>query len=309
MKPLISVVIPLYNKAPHIVQTLNSVLSQTIQPYEIIVVDDGSDDDGDKVVERLSNPLVILLRQVNKGVSSARNAGVNLAKGSHIAFLDADDEWGANHIEILLDLIKQFPGLGAYSTIYKIKQAGKVILPKPSYPVGAFYRVDDFFSKFAISLSLIHSSTACINRDLLLAIGGFPEGVQRGEDIIVWIKLARTFGMAHAAIYTVIYNRDAVNRSIHLRKTEPPDSLLYLTQLISESLDPIEKISITKLFSCIAFYTAAGMIESKDYGGVMAILDLVKRNRRWGLYAKMLLLLPIPSCLMNYARYWRHKLL
>jgi glycosyltransferase involved in cell wall biosynthesis len=309
MRPLISVVIPLYNKAPHIYKTLNSVLAQKIQPQEIIVVDDGSNDGGDKIVERLNNPLIKLHRQTNKGVSSARNAGVNLAKGSHIAFLDADDEWESNHIQILLELIKQFPGLGAYSTIYKIQQADKIILPKSAYPVGTFHQVDDFFSKFAIGLSLIHSSTACIKRESLIALGGFPEGVQRGEDIIMWIKLARGFGMAHAATYSAIYNRDAVNRSIHLRKTEPPGSLLYLTELLSGNIDPIESRSGTNLFACIAFYTAAGMVESRDYGGVMGILNIVKLNKLWWLYAKIILLLPFPSCVMSYARYWRHRLL
>ena len=227
MPPSISVVIPLYNKAPHILGTLSSVLAQDLQPLEIIVVDDGSTDNGAEIVARMDNVLIKLHRQANRGVSAARNAGVAMATGSHIAFLDADDEWYPQHIETLLALIQRFPGLGAYSTMHVIRHGNAEIRPQCPYPEGSSNQVDDFFARFSRGLSIINASTACVDRDALIAIGGFPEDVSRGEDIIVWIKLAQHCGMAHAAVRTAVYNRDAVNRSVKLRETKPPESLVY----------------------------------------------------------------------------------
>jgi len=91
--PTVSIVIPLYNKAKYIERAICSVLSQTYVPMEIIVVDDGSTDNGPEKVLDLNNPKIILIRQENRGPGAARNAGLAIAKGKYIAFLDADDEW------------------------------------------------------------------------------------------------------------------------------------------------------------------------------------------------------------------------
>jgi hypothetical protein len=89
----VSVVIPLYNKGKYIERALSSVLSQTYPPLEIIVIDDGSTDDGPEKTIALNNPMITLVKQENRGPGAARNAGLAIAKGKYIAFLDADDEW------------------------------------------------------------------------------------------------------------------------------------------------------------------------------------------------------------------------
>ncbi len=91
--PLISVVIPLYNKEPYIKRAIDSILAQKIQDYEIIVIDDGSTDKSAEVVKSFPDPRIRLIQQENAGVSAARNRGIEEAKAELIAFLDADDEW------------------------------------------------------------------------------------------------------------------------------------------------------------------------------------------------------------------------
>jgi len=89
----VSVIIPLYNKEKYIERALSSVLAQTYPPLEIIVIDDGSTDNGPEKVIALNNPMITLVRQENRGPGAARNAGLAIARGKYIAFLDADDEW------------------------------------------------------------------------------------------------------------------------------------------------------------------------------------------------------------------------
>jgi glycosyltransferase involved in cell wall biosynthesis len=305
---MFSVVIPLYNKAPHIANTLRSVLAQSFPADEIIVVDDGSTDESAAVVEQFANAGVVLLRQKNAGVSAARNLGVRRASCDYVAFVDADDAWLPGHLAAVNCLINQCPGLGLYSTLYEIRMNGRVFRPHSAYGEAFSGVVDDFFSKMAIGLSLVISSTAVVSKRALLEIGGFPGQVKRGEDLVVWFKLANAAGMAHAAKITAIYNRDAVNRSNALRECEAPGSLVYLRELIAGNrLSAGQSISARRLFKRIAFFTAAGMREAGDIGGLKAICRLAAVEHMFPLAAKIAALIIIPPSFLTFARRFRHR--
>lgn len=305
---MFSVVIPLYNKAPHIAATLQSVLAQRFAPAEIIVVDDGSTDGGGAIVEGFAAQGVSLIRQQNAGVSAARNLGAQHACCDYVAFLDADDIWLPQHLAEMRDLINQYPRMGLYSTLYEIHMNKRIFKPHSAYGEDFSGIVDDFFSKMAIGLSLVIPSTAAVSKQALLEIGGFPDQVRRGEDLVVWFKLASTAGMAHAAKITVIYNRDAVNRSTGLRESEAPGSLIYLRDLMSEKrLDPGQSISARRLFKRIAFFTAAGMRETGDLGGVRAICRLAAIEHMFALAASIAAMIIIPPAILTYARRFRHR--
>ena len=109
MNYFFSVVIPLYNKANYIQSCLESVLKQTHKEFEVILVNDGSTDGSEAVVERFQDSRIRLVHQENKGASAARNKGVSLAKHEWIALIDADDYWYPNHLEELQNTIEQFP--------------------------------------------------------------------------------------------------------------------------------------------------------------------------------------------------------
>jgi glycosyltransferase involved in cell wall biosynthesis len=106
--PLVSVIMPAYNRADTIVRAIDSVRAQTIENWELIVVDDGSTDETASLVCD-TDSRIRLIRQNNEGISGARNTGLKASKGKYIAFLDSDDEWLAHHLEICLAFLEAFP--------------------------------------------------------------------------------------------------------------------------------------------------------------------------------------------------------
>ena len=109
MSNFVSVVIPLCNKESYIRRALNSIVNQSFQDFEVIIVDDGSTDKGAEVVRGFDDPRIRLIQQENSGTFTARNRGIKAARGDLIAFLDADDEWKPEHLEVLLRLQEKYP--------------------------------------------------------------------------------------------------------------------------------------------------------------------------------------------------------
>ena len=125
----ISIVIPLYNKAHTIVKTLKTVFAQTYQYFEVIIVNDGSTDNGVQLIlEHFKDPRIRIISQENAGVSAARNRGIEEAKGDWVAFLDADDEWLPGYLNEISILISEFPHLQMLGTggYHKNFSSGKV---------------------------------------------------------------------------------------------------------------------------------------------------------------------------------------
>jgi len=123
MGSAISVVIPLYNKARHISRALDSVLGQTHQDYEVVVVNDGSTDGSEDIVRRYSDPRIrmVFREHVDSGGGhAARNLGIAESRADLIAFLDADDEWLPEHLATIVRLSEKYPECGAYASAYEV---------------------------------------------------------------------------------------------------------------------------------------------------------------------------------------------
>ncbi|WP_153133166.1 glycosyltransferase family 2 protein [Dechloromonas hortensis] len=305
---MISVVIPLYNKAAHIADAIKSVLAQSVAPQEIIVVDDGSTDNGVTIVSQFNDAGVRLLRQPNLGVSAARNLGLQEATSRYVAFLDADDYWLPDHLKTLYGLIERWPQASLVSTSHYIKRGGKLYAAKSSLPAGWEGGIENFFEIYANGLSLVNSSTACVNRQRLIDEGGFPVGVKRGEDIVAWTRLALGNVVAHKAIPTSVYNQEAENRSTMLREQEPPGSLLYLAKLLrSHELKAHVGNSIAVLFDRIALVTAAGFYLSGDVVGAKKIAKLMRDSGRVKSSIAIRLVILLPLSVLRLAKQLRHR--
>ena len=213
--PIISVIIPLLNRGPYIGRAIESVLKQTIQNFEIIVVDGGSDDNGPEIVKKIMDPRIHFLVQSGKGVSNARNEAVYSAKSDFIAFLDADDEWMPNHLETICRLIKKFPGSGMYSTAYKIQHAdGKIKWADykdiPYSPWEGL--LPNYFKSGALGGDPVWTSVVVIPKKVFHEMGGFPEGYGWGEDVDLFGKIALKYPVAFSWECGAIWHCDASNR-------------------------------------------------------------------------------------------------
>src|SRR5690606_25175563 len=120
MTPFFSIVIPLYNKEAYIEDTIKSVLNQSFQDFEVIIVDDGSTDDSFEKASQFKSGKIKLLKQVNQGVSIARNNGIDNSHAHYIALLDADDLWHENHLNELKKQIDLFPNAGLFCNNYNL---------------------------------------------------------------------------------------------------------------------------------------------------------------------------------------------
>jgi len=232
--PAISVIVPLFNKRDEVGSTLRSVLAQTCPPVEVIVVDDGSTDGGAEAVRAVGSPLVRLVVQPNAGVSVARNRGAAQAQGEYLAFLDADDRWEPGYLAEIAALIREFPGCGIYSTAFwAVGREGRFPAPCPERR-GV---VDNFFRDSAHRYISIPSASV-VPRRIFEEAGGFPAGMKIGEDLYLWVKIARRRPVCFSPVRLVCYSKTAANRSAAIYT---PEQTAFSFEQLYDPAAPVEE--------------------------------------------------------------------
>jgi glycosyltransferase involved in cell wall biosynthesis len=215
--PLVSIVIPAYNAAPHLQQTLDCVFAQSCQSFEIIIVDDGSTDTTAAIAARarLRDSRVRLVSQPNLGVGAARNAGIRIARGKYIAPLDADDLWSPRKLERLIDRLAQAgPRAGlVYCWSRNIDQENRVISWGHPYQLegrtGSALMLGNFVG--SASVPIFRAST-------LAAVGPYltrekQNGAQGCEDWDLHIRIAERFSLCCVPEYLVSYRQTGTSMS------------------------------------------------------------------------------------------------
>ena len=217
---MISVIIPLYNKQEQIKNTLKSVLNQTFQDFEVIIVDDGSTDRSAQEAEKIVDDRIRLIRQDNAGVSAARNRGIEEAKYNLIAFLDADDEWMPEYLETQYNLSKKYPECSVFVCNYEFKDStGKIrptIIKKLPFKEEAGILIN-YFEVASCSHPPLWTSAVVVRKQAIMDIGGFPMGVKSGEDLLTWARLAIKYKIAYSKLPKAIFILD----DSHLIKNKP----------------------------------------------------------------------------------------
>lgn len=309
--PHFSVIMPLYNKAPYVRKSVESVVGQTFVNWELVVVDDGSVDGSGDIVESVNDSRIRLVRQDNAGVSAARNRGVGESTAPYVCFLDADDWWEPTFLEEMAGLLERHPNAGIYGTGYYIVKNGR----KRIAPIG----VDEGFTEGEINYCRVYAKTLCmpftsitvaIPRQVFKEIGGFPTDIKLGEDFMLWVRIA----LKHKAVLLnnplSNYNQDvdASYRGTHRKSYEPDTfSTFHFDEFASEEennhelkvlldklrvyslmnfrqnnlcpekvMQEIVKVDFTNVDSIYRFYYKAPYWMVKTYLKIIQILSMLK---------------------------------
>jgi glycosyltransferase involved in cell wall biosynthesis len=229
----VSVIVPLYNKARYVQRCLDSILDQTFGNFEVIVIDDGSTDEGPRIVENYTDARIRLLRQENNGPGAARNRAAREARGDLIAWLDADDAWDpsylAQSVEIMERLGEKVASLtwamrelpSGFSTTARWKKIG--------IPEGRFRATDQSQAELVAGmLSNMLPSSTVMRKPILEEVGGFYEKNRClfAEDAYLWLKILLRSEVAFCAQPLSLHYLDASELSMNLKGVRPVEPFL-----------------------------------------------------------------------------------
>jgi len=183
--PKVSVIIPTFNRSTKVVRAVTSVLNQSFKDLEIIVVDDSSWDDTSQALAHYRSSITYLSRSVNRGVSAARNMGIESSAAPWIAFLDSDDYWLNDKLHAQMDFVDRNPETVACQTEEIWIRKGRRVNPRRIHkkPSG------DLF-KQSLKLCLVSPSSVILRRSLLEEVGLFDESLPAAEDYDLWLRIS-----------------------------------------------------------------------------------------------------------------------
>ena len=187
-KPCVSVILPIYNNAALVPEALESALNQTFQDFEIIAVDDGSTDNSAQVL-RSYEPRIRVFQQANGGASSARNLAIREAQGEFIAFLDADDIWELNKLELQVAAFRADEKVGVcYSecVLFDTQKTWDANFGSNPHTSGMIF--DAILAKHFISMSSVMIKRSCLDD-----VGLFDESLIGSEDYNLFLRLAKKY--------------------------------------------------------------------------------------------------------------------
>ena len=197
--PFFSVIIPTYNRAYFLKIAIDSVLAQTFTDYELIVVDDGSQDNTKGLINEINNAKIKYICQPNQGPAAARNRGIKQAKGKFFCFLDSDDRFLNQKLEITYRYIQEYPGHKVFHTEEIWYRKGN-LLPQKGYhkkPSGKIF-------ENAAKICCISISTSTIKKEVFKTVGLFDERMLVCEDYDFWLRVTAKFPVCLIGRYLTI---------------------------------------------------------------------------------------------------------
>ncbi len=216
---MVSVVIPLYNKENSITSTLQSVCAQTYTDFEVLVVNDGSTDNGATLAAKYPDTRIRVINKPNGGVCSARNRGINEAKGEFVALLDGDDQWDKEYLAEQVKMINDFPEAAMWGINFAELNQGKLIRKlETGLPAGYRGYVENYFEMKGRVSDLFCSSSVVIRKEVFDKVGMFDERLKYSEDIDMWFRIIANYPVAFYDRYMAWYLYDAENRAMNRKR-------------------------------------------------------------------------------------------
>jgi glycosyltransferase involved in cell wall biosynthesis len=205
--PLISVIIPLFNKEKFIEATLRSALVQTFADFEILIINDGSTDKSEEKAEQFDDSRIRFFSKENEGVAATRNFGIEKATGKYIAFLDADDFWYPGFLENIVSLIGKFPDEKVFAAAIQVQikektfDATYTVAKKPEVQLLNFFEASQ-------DQCAIFTSSAVFEKSVFETAGNFDITLKTDEDTDLWIRIGLLFPVVFSWKIGAKYNYD-----------------------------------------------------------------------------------------------------
>lgn len=229
MSLLFSIIIPTYNRANMLIKALDSVRSQTYENWELIVVDDGSTDNTMDIVASYIDDRIKYLWQTNQERSIARNNGIKIAKGDYICFLDSDDYFLPNRLELLEKEIKKYEHKVAFFYTGICFEKDSIIIERTEIKRVDFINIYDFILK-----AIIGTPQACISKEILLQ-NNFNPKFRIGEDMELWLRIVNKYPLIYLPNQFTIVATDHEYRSVNFYRNNVYEDVLLLVKYLKSN--------------------------------------------------------------------------
>jgi glycosyltransferase involved in cell wall biosynthesis len=304
---LISVIIPAYNAGKTILETIRSVQEQTFQDFEIIIINDGSTDNTLEVLDTIQDDRLKVFSYKNGGLPTARNRGVDHANGNFISFLDADDLWTPDKLELQLQSLEQNPDAAvSYSWNACMFQEEEFVT---FIRGGNFYHEGNVYSQLLLGNFIGNGSNILIRRDVLNEIGLFDPDLKSYEDWDFYIRTASKFFFVVVPHYQVLYRKMAgsMTSKIEIMETEGLRVIEQAYQIVPHELAYLKSQSLANLFyyfadlySTYATYSVGRVEASKRLRNAFSSHPAILLNKNFIILAgKVLLRHFLPESVVN----------
>jgi len=305
--PVISVIVPAFNAEATILETIQSIQNQTFADFELIVINDGSTDGTLALLEQVQDARLRVFSYPNGGLPTARNRGIDHAKGEFISFIDADDLWAADKLERQLQALQQHPEAGvAYSwTAFIDEQSRFLYAREPLTFAGDVYPqllVDNFIS---------NGSNILLRRQLLEAVGVFDPTLKSGEDWDFYIRLAAKTQFAVVPQYQILYRKSSASMSSKVRVMEA-NILTVIDRAFQKAPPELQGLRNPTLANNYRFFAKLHLEHAADCQGLQAATQrltqairlhpqILSDRETYSLIVKLLLVKLLPAKLAAQA--------
>jgi glycosyltransferase involved in cell wall biosynthesis len=272
---LISVVLPAFNSAATIQETIASVLNQTFIDFELIVINDGSQDATLSLVAQIIDPRIQVFSYTNAGLSASRNRGIAHAQGEYVAFIDADDLWTTDKLEAQLNALGENSAAAvAYSWTNYIDATGQ-FLRRGSYMTVT----GDVYKQLLLLNFLENGSNPLIRKSALTTVGGFDESLRYVEDWDVWLKLAARYPFVGVRSPQVLYRVSTSSLSTHIARMETA-CLQVIERAFLQAPDSLQGLKSWSLGNIYKYLTAKALEGVPSRGNALEAIRLLKEAVR-----------------------------
>jgi glycosyltransferase involved in cell wall biosynthesis len=269
--PKVSVVIPTYNRAHLICRSIQSVLDQTYQNLEIIVVDDGSTDNTEEIVINFKDERIRYIKHSeNKGASAARNTGIKVSRGEYIAFQDSDDEWFSEKLEKQISAFyNSSPEVGVvYSGFYRVEANKKIYIPSDDHVAQ---KKGNIYNEL-LKGNFVGTPAVLIKKECFENVKYFDENIPALEDWELWIEISKYYKFEYINI-PLVYSYSTPN-SVNLNQK----NILKAYEIILKNhLNDFGNNK--KILSTHYFFIACGLFQTNDFkNGRVYLTKAIKAN-------------------------------